>query len=105
MPKESLTSGLLRTMAGHLSVGRVDRMKITRYKSGQKKGQLYVDYSLNDKTFEELLSARNLSMHRRKDASLVLKKAAQMVDNEELKDIHFSMVSDTVFIHQLVSKK
>lgn len=82
MPKVIVTPDTLEEIARHVLLGKVKKLKVARYKTGVKAGQLYAEYSLK----EDSLVVANSSAART-SASSFLNKAAQHLRKGQLRDI------------------
>lgn len=82
MPKVIVTPEVLEAISQHVLMGRLFKLKINRYKSGQNKGKLYAEYSVNDNPVVD-----QETVHRRTSASSFLNKAAHYMRQGSLVDI------------------
>lgn len=82
MPKVIVTPEVLEEVSRYVLFGRINKLKIARYKSGANKGRLYAEYSIRDESQSPPESASN-----RTSASSFLNKAAYHLREGSIKDI------------------
>lgn len=82
MPKVIVTPEVLDEISRHVLLGEVKKLKIARYKTGAKAGQLYAEYSLkeNPPVMFESSTART-------SASSFLNRASYHLRQQQLRDI------------------
>ena len=82
MPKVSLTPEVLKELSAHAGMGRVNKLKIARYKSGVNAGKLFAEYSL--KTDNNLTASTEAD---RKNIARFLRNASDVMRDGQLKEI------------------
>lgn len=82
MPKVIVTPEVLEEIGRHVLLGHVKKLKVARYKTGAKAGQLYAEYSL-----KETHSVISNSSAARTSASSFLNKAAHYLRKNQLRDV------------------
>lgn len=82
MPKSIVTPDVLEEIARHILLGKVKKLKVARYKTGAKAGQLYAEYSLKETSGVVFDSSK-----ARTSASSFLNKAAHHLRAGELRDV------------------
>lgn len=82
MPKTIVTPEILEEISRHVLLGNVKKLKVARYKTGAKAGQLYAEYSVKENAGVNFNSSA-----ARTSASSFLNKAAHHLREGELRDI------------------
>ena len=82
MPKVIVTPEVLNEISRDVLLGRVKKLKIARYKTGAKAGQLYAEYSLKDGSPAVFESSAT-----RTSASSFLNKASYHLREGQLRDL------------------
>ncbi len=98
MPKVILTPEVLLELSGQVKNGQMKKLKVARYKSGAKAGQLFAEYSLRTTANND--PSRFTS---RMSAAQFLQKAAGVMSSGELKEIYVlkADADDEVYVHSM----
>ena len=94
MPKVILTSELLKELSAHAGMGRINKLKIARYKTGANAGKLFAEYSLKT----ESLATDTESA--RKSIARFLRNASDVMRDGQLKEIFVLKTGDKeTYVH------
>ena len=102
MPKVILTPEVLKELSGDVKNGRMNKLKISRYKSGAKAGQLFAEYSLRTTVNSDPTTA-----NKRMSVAQFLDKAAGVMASGELKEVYVLKVEadGENYVHSMAVNK
>lgn len=102
MPKVILTPEVLKDLSGKVKDGRMNKLKISRYKSGAKAGQLFAEYSLLTSMNED-----KTTHTKRMSAAQFLDKAAGVMASGNLKEVYFLKLNagSDDYVHSMTLNK